>query len=109
MMPSENTIAQLQTIFFNSFEHHIFLKSVGIANFTLGHSPPYLELALACLGSISADFTDATNDIVTLERSQADVSAELFIAGVNLWSVMLEVDNRESRFCAATIAVRISY
>lgn len=102
IIPPENTLVKLQAVFADSFERHIFLKSVCIENFTAGHTPPYLELALACLGSISASIAESTE---TDMRPEPSISKELFISGVSLWSVMLEVDNRESRLCAATIAV----
>ncbi|KIW19370.1 hypothetical protein PV08_03665 [Exophiala spinifera] len=35
---------------------------------------------------------------------QVDVSSGIFVAGVNLWSVMLEVDNREARLVEAVVA-----
>lgn len=107
MLPPEHTLAHLQATLSNSFEHHIFLNSVGIRSLTPGHPPPYLELALACVGSIfspAASLTTPTSSDVLLTPS---TSEDLFVSGMSLWSVMLEVDNRESRLCAATIAVRM--
>lgn len=101
-IPPEHVLVKLQAVFHDSFEHHIFLKSVCIANLTVGHTPPYLELALACLGCLSASVMALTEADM---RPAPAISDELFDSGVSLWSVMLEVDNRESRSCAATIAV----
>jgi hypothetical protein len=107
-IPPEHTLAQLQAVFFSSFEQHVFIKSVAVANLCSGRPPPYLQLALACLGSVAATSTGSTSDITARESPQAEVSSDVFVAGVNLWSVMLEVDNRESRSCAAVVAVRVS-
>lgn len=106
-IPPEYTIAQLQAAFFHSFEQHVFLKAVVARSLASGGPPPYLELALACLGTATAILPESPDSSITLELSQAQVAADLFVAGVNLWSVMLEVDNRESRACAAVTAVSV--
>lgn len=51
--------------------------------------------------------TPSHSSTASNDSSRQDVSAALFIAGVNLWSVMLEVDNREARQLEAVIAVSI--
>lgn len=104
-IPPEDTLARLQEAFFTSFNQHIFIKTVDIANCSSAQLPPYLQLALACLGSINAPSTGSIGYVMALETPEAEVSVGLFVAGVNLWSVMLEVDNREARLFEAVIAV----
>ncbi len=105
--PPEDTLARLQEAFFNSFKQHIFIKTVDIANWSSAQLPPYLQLVLACLGSVTAPSTGSTGYTTALGTPQDEVSAGLFVAGVNLWSVMLEVDNRETRLFEAILAVRV--
>ena len=107
-IPSDHTIAEFEAAFFSSFEQHVFLKSVIARSLaTQGGPPPYLELALACLGAATGTLEGSPYDTVApLEPSQSQVAADLFVAGMNLWSVMMEVDNRESRLCAAVTGVR---
>lgn len=105
--PPDHVLAQLQQAFFSSFEHHVFLPPIISKSCSQGGPPPYLELALACLGATTATLSDSPNVANILESSQAQVAADLFVAGVSLWTVMLEVDNRESRLCASVTAVRL--
>ena len=78
-------IRRLWRVFFHSFDCHILLTSVVIADFYGGHTPPYLELALACLGAATGLLAYSTNDdIMLLKPSCADISTDLFQAGVNL-------------------------
>lgn len=105
--PPDHIIAQLQQAFFSSFEQHVFLPPIIAKSISQGGPPPYLELALACLGATTANFSASPNVTMILEPSQVQVAADLFVSGVSLWSVMLEVDNRESRLCASVTAVRI--
>ena len=104
-IPPEHTIAQLQAAFFRSFERHVFLKAVVARSLASGSAPPYLELALACICSATAILPESPDSSITFELPQAQIAADLFVTGVNLWSVMLEVDNRESRLCAAVTTV----
>lgn len=68
--------------------------------------PPYLQFALACVGSM-VGFTEDTVPITTGgEIVSTEVGANLFLTAVSLWSVMLEVDNREARLLEAVVAVR---
>ncbi|KIW98743.1 uncharacterized protein Z519_00406 [Cladophialophora bantiana CBS 173.52] len=104
-LPPEETLARLEASFFDSFEQHVFLNSVRILNWCSGRQPLYFQVALACLGSITS--TSSISDIVASGTSRAELSAGLFIAGVNIWIVMLEVDNRESRLCEAVITAAL--
>jgi len=99
-IPDENELARLQSLFFTSFKQHIYLSSMDIPETTQALHPPYFPLALACLSSAVSRSTNEAN------TSPADVAASLFVIGLNLWCVVLEVDNREARLLEAVVAVR---
>ena len=56
---------------------------------------PPLRLSQACLASVYT-------------RRPQDEARNLFLGAINLWSVMLEVDNSEARSVEMLIAVRWS-
>jgi hypothetical protein len=108
-MPPEDEMARLQASFFASF-NHIFLDGVDVADWSSNPLPPYLQVALACLGAAaSASATNTGTYALTNASDQADVSAGLFIAAARLWTVIIEVDNREARMLEAVIAVRAPF
>ena len=98
-------MAQLQAAFFNSFKQHIYINTLDVAGSSSGVVPPYLQFALACLAAVTSPPTNVSPYNIASGTSDQDVSCGLFVAGVNLWSVMLEVDNREARLLEAVIAV----
>ncbi|KAJ9641257.1 hypothetical protein H2204_002935 [Knufia peltigerae] len=102
--PSEEQLERLQGVFFTTFKQHIFMKAIDIVNSPLEILPPYLQYALACVGSMTSP--DVDNVFTTPNGTiQADAAANLFVAGQKLWSVMLEVDNRETRLLEAVVAI----
>lgn len=94
-MPSEDELVRLQGGFYASFKQHIFINSVDVTD-TSGIIPPYLQLALACISSV-------TSPVAAMNEHQS--GSGFFVTGVHLWSVMLEVDNREARLLEAVVAV----
>jgi hypothetical protein len=108
-IPEETELARLQSSFFTSFKQHVFLAAIDIPNTTQSFHPPYFPLALACLSSAVSPKTDLDGNILGANTSQTEVSASLFIAGLSLWCVVLEVDNREARLLEAIFAVRRFY
>lgn len=103
----EDDLARLQAAFLTSFKQHIFINTVDVGDSPSSILPPYLQLAIACLSSVTSPLTSARAYGIGTGISQAEVPASLFLAGVNLWSVMLEVDNREARLLEAVVAVRL--
>lgn len=109
--PPEDELQRLQTVFLTSFKQHIFIDAVDVVDSaTIYASPPYLQLATACLSSATTSSCVTTdmsllNTTTSSGTSRTDISAGLFVAGVSLWSVMLEVDNREARLLEAVVAV----
>lgn len=105
MLP-EDELARLQASFFASY-NHIFLDGVDVASWSSNPLPPYLQVALACLGAAASSPSANTGAYaVTNGTDQPDVSAGLFIAATRLWTVIIEVDNREARMLEAVVAVR---
>ena len=69
-------------------------------------SPPFLRLSLACLAACLSSSPEVSATL--LERSyasRADAARSLFLAGLKLWAVMLEIDNREARKVETVMAV----
>ncbi len=104
----QDDLERLQATYFTSFGRHIFLSAVEIDDSPSRPLPPYLQLAMACLSWLTCPLTVTSVNPETGTVS-ADASASLlFLTGANLWSVMLEVDNREARMQEAVVAVRTS-
>ena len=106
--PPEDELLRLQSAFSTSFKQHLFLNFVDNLSPSSSSLPPYLQFAYACLASVTSGpaNTSPYNNVAN-EPSPSDVSAALFIAGAELWTVMLEVDNREARLLEAVIAVSL--
>jgi hypothetical protein len=102
--PPEHEMVRLQTQFQTTFKRHIFIETVDLLNSPMSALPPYLQLAIASLSAATSPSEDASLYAMGTEMSEANISSDLFVAGVNLWSVMLEVDNREARLVEAVIA-----
>jgi hypothetical protein len=94
-MPPEDELLRLQGEFYTSFKQHIFINSVDVTG-TSDIIPPYLQLALACISSVTSPLA-GTNENLN--------GSDIFLTGAHLWGVMLEVDNREARLLEAVVAV----
>lgn len=102
-LPSESEVHRLQGSFGLVFNQHILLKELEIGGPINGSPPPYLQLALACIASVfDSSIQNASND------SSHNVSTDLFTAGIDVWTVMLEVQNTEARILNAVYAVSAS-
>jgi hypothetical protein len=108
-IPEETELARLQSLFFTSFKLHIYLDTIDIPDAAQSPYPPYFPLALACLSSAVSPIPNPDGYILGTSSWQAEISASLFAAGVSLWCVVLEVDNREARLLEAVVAVSFSY
>lgn len=104
-IPEETEVARLQSLFFTSFKQHIYLAAIDIPDTTQSFHPPYFPLALACLSSVVSPQANLDGYALGADNSQSEVSTSLFIAGLSLWCVILEVDNREARLLEAVVAV----
>lgn len=106
-IPEEAELARLQSLFFTSFKLHIYLDAVHIPDTAQSLNPPYFPLTLACLASAVSPRSSLNGYMLCTDTSQGEVSAALFDAGLGLWSVVLEVDNREARLLEAVVAVSL--
>lgn len=102
--PPEHELVQLQAQFQTTFKRHIFIDTVDLLNSPMSALPPYLQLAISCLSSATSGPEHSSLYAMGNEMSEVYMSFGLFVAGVNLWSVMLEVDNREARLVEAVVA-----
>lgn len=104
--PRDDELMQLQSEFLATFKNHIFIENVYVTNPPMSALPPYLQLAISCLSLATSSEMSASPLTTELGTNRVEACAALFVAGVNLWSVMLEVDNREARLLEAVVAVR---
>lgn len=99
-VPPDDQLSSLQGAFVETFGKHVFIRDLEAVRWTAANIPPYLQLALACMAvAVSGPFT--------LENVSHASSADLFVAGVDLWAVMVEVDNREARSLDAVISATL--
>jgi hypothetical protein len=103
-LPPAEEIASLQASFFTSFKTHIFLNTIQIFGASQELVPPYLELACACVASAGSQLSYQRR-VQQNSTSCSPITYNLFLIGSRLWSVMLEVDNREARLIEAVVAV----
>ena len=98
-LPNDAELARSAAAFSSTFRMHVFLDTLRRDWSVPDSAPPYLELALACMAL-------ATESRSQLSGGHADVAGDVFHCGVNLWPVMLEVDNRLARSLDGLVAVR---
>jgi hypothetical protein len=100
-IPPEEQLAMLESEFYNTVRNHLYIRDVeALRSPTVSTRPPYMQLALAC--------TAAAAKAQVINENGFDVSsANLFVAGVDLWGVMVEVDNREARSIDAVVAAAL--
>jgi hypothetical protein len=91
----EEELRRLRPSFPTSLKNYIYLDRLDLED--LWHHnhipPPSLEAALACLTCIMSNDHDKSN------------SKSLFMVGVRLFIVILEMDNREARKIEGALAV----
>lgn len=96
--PSEDELARLQLAFGISFKNHVFVRDIESAGQTVGLIPPALQFANAALASVFSPSSGHT-------FSPSVEPANLFLTGVHLWIVTIEVDNREARSLESVLTV----
>lgn len=106
LYPPEDELVRLQAEFLMTFKQHIFVENVDVTDPPMCSLPPYLQLAISCLSLAVAPEMNTSPFAMEVGTNQRETCAALYVAGVNLWSVMLEIDNREARLLEAVVAVR---
>ncbi|KAJ9603046.1 hypothetical protein H2200_012341 [Cladophialophora chaetospira] len=105
VIPNTEEVARLQSAFFTSFKQHIFIDAIAIPDSTLTSPAPYLQLGLACLAAEISPYTDPTlYNLGIGQNHKTEVATALLHAGMHLWAVVMEVDNRETRRLEAIIS-----
>ena len=94
-VPPPNEITYLRQVFSISCASHIFFGRLPLPEPSREPIAPPLRLAIACLAS------------VYLNQAEEE-STKLFLAGMSLWTVIMEVDNREARSLELLMAVSSS-
>ncbi|KAK5049567.1 hypothetical protein LTR84_004496 [Exophiala bonariae] len=97
-LPSDYMITQLHESFSSGWKSHILINNISIPSSAQSQIAPYLKLAIACLSS-TAPAIDQTD--------QSALAKTLFIASHALWTVMLEVDNREARASESVVTAAL--
>ncbi|EMC98767.1 hypothetical protein BAUCODRAFT_120068 [Baudoinia panamericana UAMH 10762] len=98
-LPSDHDLLTLRQAYFPKFERHVFVRDLGSGNLIASSNPPYLRLATACVAAILSDYAN-----VVAEES---LGTNLFAAGARVWTVMVEVDNREARNVKTIVAAAL--
>ncbi|KAK6405340.1 hypothetical protein LTR95_018777, partial [Oleoguttula sp. CCFEE 5521] len=96
-LPSDYDLTTISHSYAQIFEEHAFVKELGVGTLAASARPPHLQLAVAC---IAAAISDPIAD-----DTESPVASDLFHTGLKLWTVILEVDNREARNARAILAV----
>lgn len=91
-LPSQERIVSLYENFSTTLNTHIFLNQFPLGQSCSDVTTPPLRLAVACLASMHA-------------RPPDNESRHLFLAALDLWAFMTEVDNREARSLDMLMAV----
>ena len=97
-LPLRDEVLRARTDFSATLQRHVFLRQVPLREGEDNSMPPYLLLACACNGR---GLTDGSNG----NRAQQDVARNLLIAADQLYSFMVETDNRKSRSVDTILSV----
>nr|OQO24355.1 hypothetical protein B0A51_06639 [Rachicladosporium sp. CCFEE 5018] len=95
-LPSDYDLSTISHSYAQIFEEHAFVKELGVGTLPVSARPPHLQLAIACVAAAISD--------PSVDGTEGSVAGDLFHAGLKLWIVILEVDNREARNAKAILA-----
>lgn len=91
---NNDDLAYLRQVYVKACDDYSFFRRISLPSHSRENVAPPLCFGLACLGSIYA-------------VRPAEESRKLFLAGMNLWTVMMESDNREARSLDMITAVSL--
>ncbi|MCJ1471563.1 hypothetical protein MMC13_000203 [Lambiella insularis] len=107
-MPNMAQLGVLESSFWGLSKHLVFLGTMAVPSGPKEVSPPYLRLSLACLASCLSRAAEVSGTLSEwTHESRAAAVRALFVAGLKIWGVMLEVDNREARKVEAVMAISL--
>jgi len=105
-IPDLEELGSLESSFWALSKKFIFLRAVSMSGSSREPLPPYLRLSLACLASCLSPSPESFATVSErIPSVKSDIGKALFSAGVKVWEVMLEVDNREARKVESVMAV----
>lgn len=109
-LPNDEVLDRSHALFLNSFKRHLFLNRIAIPAPSSGRLiPPYLRLALACLGrTLSRVPQPLVAGPSPVSTSPEDLASNLCLSAMRLWGVMMEIDNREARLVDSVLAVNLT-
>ena len=90
-MPDHVELTQLRLAFSTTYSSQLLLGSLSVPPASRNSIAPHLLFAMACMAAVAED--------------EPDRPRKLFFAAITLWSVMMEIDNRETRTDEALVAV----
>lgn len=96
-LPPDEQCREFCERFATTFLEHAFVKPIFDTGSRIGPSPPYLDIAKACIGSALSSNVPQTES----------TSVDFFVAGSQLTKFMVEVDNRHSRVIELPASVSI--
>ncbi|KAK4551892.1 hypothetical protein LTR86_010793 [Recurvomyces mirabilis] len=107
-LPPSNDLKQLRSVFSTAYGSQIHVKELAIAGSADAALPPYLLIAFACIGSTLYHTMPASDG----RRSGPDLGSrqlarDLFYAGYQLSTFMVEVDNRLSRTLETVLGIAL--
>ena len=94
-LPGQDELMQSHQVFLTHCCDHAFFTGLARLFPSAAQVAMPLRLAIACVASVCV-------------RKSENEGEDLFVAGMKLWSVILEVDNREARSLEMLLAVRSS-
>lgn len=105
-IPDSEELGRLESSFRALSKKFIFLRAISMPGSSRELLPPYLRLSLACFASCLSPSPESFATVSErIPAVQSDAGKALFSAGVKVWGVMLEVDNREARKVESVMAV----
>lgn len=90
-MPDHVELTRLRLAFPTTYNGQLLLGSLSVPPASREQIAPHLLFAMACMAAVAED--------------KPGRPRELFSAAISLWSVMMEIDNRETRTEEALVAV----
>jgi hypothetical protein len=105
-IPDSEQLGNLEMSFWALSKKFVFLRAISMSGTFRELTPPYLRLSQACLATCLSPSSEISPKVSERSSSvRADAGKALFLAGLKVWGLMLEVDNREARKVEAVMAV----
>ena len=104
-IPDSEQLGNLELSFRALSNKFVFLRAIPMLRTSKELTPSYVRLSLACLAACLSPSSEISANVLGRSSARVDAGKALFLAGLKVWGLMLEVDNREARKVEAVIAV----